>query len=256
MTQAPYPYGEAPAPPHQLGLIVLQADLTIEDEFRRMVPADVRLLVSRVPSGVTVTPDTLAEMEQHLTQAASLFPQGCTFGAVGYGCTSGTAQIGAQAVAEAIRRGTDAATVTDPLTALIAACDAFRFTRLALLSPYIETVSARLRDRLRAAGIETPVFGSFGEAEEAKVARIDGPSIVDAATDLAAGAEVDALFLSCTNLRTLDVIHQIEQATGLPVLSSNLVLAWHLLMSTGRIARDDPPGGLVPDLFQPEGRAS
>jgi len=40
--------------------------------------------------------------------------------------------------------------------------------------------------------------------------------------------EVDAIFLSCTNLRTLDVIAPIEERIGKPVLSSNLVLSWHM----------------------------
>ena len=39
---------------------------------------------------------------------------------------------------------------------------------------------------------------------------------------------IDGLFLSCTNLRTLDVIAKLETETGLPVLSSNQVLAWDL----------------------------
>ncbi|MDO7707412.1 MAG: Asp/Glu racemase, partial [Loktanella sp.] len=50
----------------------------------------------------------------------------------------------------------------------------------------------------------------------------------DAALTLAQKGGIDALFLSCTNLRTLDVIAKLETETGLPVLSSNQVLAWDL----------------------------
>ena len=99
---------------------------------------------------------------------------------------------------------------------------------MAFLSPYIEDVSGTLRAVLATGGVKTPVFGSFAEAEEAKVVRISGPSIIAAATDLCHGADVDALFLSCTNLRTMDVIDPLEQAIGMPVLSSNQVLAWHM----------------------------
>ena len=53
---------------------------------------------------------------------------------------------------------------------------------------------------------------------------------------------LDALFISCTNLRTLDVIEEIEQKTGMPVLSSNLVLAWHLLDLVGLKPSADAPG--------------
>ena len=83
------------------------------------------------------------------------------------------------------------------------------------------------------------MFGGFDEGIEARVARIAPQSIIDAAVDLAAEGGIDALFLSCTNLRTLDVIAPIEAATGLPVLSSNLVLAWDMARKAGIALRGD-----------------
>jgi len=218
----------------RLGLVVLQADETIEHDFRRLLPIDgVSLLTTRVPSGLEVTGDTLAEMEGHLSQAAALFPRAAQFDVVAYACTSGTAVIGAENVARQVKGGCETAHVTNPVTALIAACRHLGITRLGLLSPYVEDVSESLRNVLAKAGIETPTFGSFDEAEEARVARIDDPSIIAAAVELAKGGGCEALFLSCTNLRTLDVIPQIEAATGLPVMSSNLVLAWHMAVLSG-----------------------
>ena len=112
-----------------------------------------------------------------------------------------------------------------------------------MLSPYVAEVSDRLRGRLAERGVETPVFGSFDEAEEARVARIDGPSILAAGRALAVRGGIEGMFLSCTNLRTLDVIPELEDATGLPVLSSNLVLAWDMLRLAG--AAPDVPGRLL-----------
>ena len=53
-----------------LGAIVLQADATLEDDLRRLMPRGVRLMVSRVPSGLAVTSDSLEAMAGHLTDAA------------------------------------------------------------------------------------------------------------------------------------------------------------------------------------------
>ncbi|MGJ8546883.1 MAG: maleate cis-trans isomerase family protein [Sulfitobacter sp.] len=232
-----YGYRTAPEEGPGLGLIVLQADERIEADFRAMLPAAQPLLVSRVPSGDAVTPATLQAMAGHLTAAAALFPKGKRFAALGYGCTSGAAQIGAAAVADLMRAGAPAAQVSNPLSALIAACGALNIDRIALLSPYVAQVSERLRDALREAGIETPVFGSFNESEEAKVAQIDSGSVLEAACDLASNdsgaAPVQAIFLSCTNLRSLPVIAQIEARTGLVCLSSNQVLAWHMAQLAG-----------------------
>ena len=228
-----------------IGLVVLQTDESIEDDFRRLMLPSVRLMVTRIPSGQEVTRESLGAMEDHLTASVGLFPEDLAFDAIGYGCTSGTAQIGPERIAALVRSGAKVHAVSNPLSALIAACEAQGIRRLAILSPYIEAVSSRLRDVLRENGIETPVFGSFAEASEAKVVRISGRSIQAAARQLAAGADVDALFLSCTNLRTLDVIAPLEEGLQMPVLSSNLVLAWDLLRLTGGLGSDAIPGELI-----------
>ena len=216
------------------GLVVLQADRTIESDLRRLLPGGTaNLLVTRVPSALMATGETLAEMGRTLPAAAALFPEGMPFDVVGYGCTSGTSVIGAARVAELIRSGCDAREVTEPLSALVGACRHLGISRLALLSPYVAEVSATLRGALSDAGVETPVFGSFNEAEEARVASIDDASLLEAAVALGGSDQSEAVFLSCTNLKTLDVIAEIEAAVGKPVLSSNLVLAWHMCALTG-----------------------
>ena len=217
-----------------LGLVVLQSDETIEHDFRRLFAApDISLYVTRVPSGLDVTPDTLASMSAALPAAAGLLPTALKYDVVGYGCTSGTAVIGPDKIAEQVKAGCCARHVTEPLSALVAICEAKGISRIAFLSPYIETVSQTLRNALNTRGVMTPVFGSFDEGEETKVAKISQHSLFDAAMALGASDEVEAVFMSCTNLRTLDVIPRIEAALGKPVFSSNQVLAWHMAHLAG-----------------------
>ena len=217
-----------------LGLVVLQTDETIEHDMRRMfTQAGVSLYVTRVPSGADVTTDTLATMSQALPAATRLLPPELTYDVVGYGCTSGTAVIGPDMIASQVRAGCAATHVTEPLSALIAICAARGVSRLAFLSPYIESVSQTLRDALNTRGVETPVFGSFNEAVETKVAKISNASLYEAAMALGSSDEVEGVFLSCTNLRTLDVIPQIEGDLGKPVFSSNQALAWHMAHLAG-----------------------
>ena len=217
-----------------IGLIALQSDETVEHDMRRMLPLEgVATYVSRVPSGAEVTNDSLAEMEGNLTGAARLFPLPATFDVVGYGCTSGTSVIGAEVVAGMVKKGCKTNTVTDPLTALIAACGHLGVRRIAVLSPYVAEVNTALIAAMERAGLEVGLLGSFNEEREEFAARIAPKSIAAAAEALAKEGIFDALFLSCTNLRTLDVIDGIEAATGLPVLSSNQVLGWHMMQLAG-----------------------
>lgn len=242
MTVAPYTLTTDRRP--QLGLVVLQADETIEADMKRLLPDTAELLVSRVPSDPEVTPETLAAMEGHLQSAASLFPQQAQFAVVGYGCTSGTATIGAARVREAIKAGTQTADVTEPVSALTAACRHLGVGKIGLLSPYIASVSDKLCAVLAEAGIATTAMTTFDESTEERVVNIAAESIEAAAVTLAKAEEMDAIILSCTNLRTLDVIDRIEAQTGLPVLSSNQALAWHMLQTAGVTAADGSPGRL------------
>ena len=212
-----------------MGLIVLQTDETIEPEFRTLLSDDPGpLYVSRIPSGTDVTPDTLARMEVDLPAAADLLPKARPYKVVGYGCTSASSVIGSDRVELMVKQTCDVRTVTNPLRAA-AACAADRgVSKFALLSPYIEQVNTPLRRAFAAQGISMDVFGTFGEVEEARVVRISTASVVEAAVRLGSDPSVEAVFLSCTNLRTCRAIPQIEAQIGKPVLSSNQSLAWHM----------------------------
>lgn len=235
-----------PSRPPQIGVIVLQADETLEPDFRRLLPAPIEVLASRVPSGAHVLPETLAAMEGTLSEAAGRLPDGARFASVGYGCTSATAQIGAAQVHARIRAGLNAPDlpVSDPVTACLAAARALGVARIGLVSPYVASVSDRLRAVFAAGGLDVAGFGSFNVSEEARVVRISGPSIREAGTRIGAAQDCEAVFLSCTNLRTLDEIAPIEAAIGKPVLASNQVLAWHLAMLGGVAGQARIPGAL------------
>jgi maleate isomerase len=230
MTAFPYELSEDTVP--RLGLIVLQVDETIEHDFRRLIPLDqARLYVSRVPSGANLTPDSIAQMEHALPAAAELLP--APLDVVGYACTSGATLIGPTRVAELVTGATGAKGVTDPITAAIAQCRALGLARIGVLSPYIASVAEPIQTAFERAGITVANTLSFGEEREARVARIAPESIANAARSLAGQGPLDGVFLSCTNLRTLDCLVPLEQELGVPVLSSNQCLAWHMRQLAG-----------------------
>jgi len=216
-----------------LGVIVLEADETLEHEFKRMIPEDgIALYVSRIPMAPEIRADTLAQMEAELPDAARLFPA-ITFDAIGFGCTSASTVIGPARVAAGITSVCPGTQVSNPLTAIIAAATALKARRIGFVTPYIADVSAQMRQTLQKAGFEITSFGSFEEGDDRVVARITPDSILAAIENVAAKAPCDAIVVSCTNLRCLDVIAKAEQRLGIPIISSNQALAWHLLQLTG-----------------------
>lgn len=222
------------------GVIVLETDESLEPEFARIFDlAGVALYHSRIPMVSEIRPETLAQMEHELPASARLFPPTLDFDVIGYGCTSASSVIGSQNVARAIQTVFPQAKVTDPLAAIIAAGTALGAKKLGFVTPYLPEVSERMRQKLQAAGFEIAGFGSFEEGDDRRVARISEASIVAAAKRVAAQAPCDAIVISCTNLRCLNIIPEIEAATGVAVISSNQAMGWHMLRLSG--VDDDMP---------------
>lgn len=221
-----------------LGVIVLETDETLEPEYSKLINRDaVALYHSRIPMVADIRPDTLAQMEADIPAAARLLPPSLDFDVIGYGCTSASSVIGSENVACAIQSVFPDTKVTDPLAALIAAGKHINARRLGFITPYVPEVSLRMRRRLENAGFEIASFGSFEEGDDRVVARMSEASIASAADQVAAAAPCDAIVIACTNLRCQRIIPEIEARTGVPVISSNVALAWDMLRLAGI---DDP----------------
>lgn len=217
-----------------LGVVVLETDETLEHEFAQMVRGPgVALYHNRIPMVPQIVPETLQQMAADLPASASLFPSSLQFDVIGYGCTSASTVIGPDGVRKAIQSARPEAKVTDPLSAIIAACRALDAKRLGFITPYLPQVSSEMRAKLEEAGCIIASFGSFEESDDRVVARITPQAILDAVETVTQDVACDAVVISCTNLRCLGIIPQAEALAGVPVISSNQALAWHMLRLAG-----------------------
>lgn len=227
----------------RLGLIVLSTDETLEFEARQILAGRaVNLMHSRIPSQPHVTPEQLRMMEAALPAAAGLLPRGLD--AVGYACTSAATVIGPRMVADAVQAVHPGVAVTDPISAVIGALGALNVRRIALVTPYVRSVTEPMRALLADHGIETVSEVSFGQKDDWTVARITEESTRAAVREAGRAQGVEAVFASCTNLRTFGLIEKAEAEIGLPVISSNQALLWRMLGLAGAGARGWGPGRL------------
>lgn len=227
-----------------IGLIVLQTDETLEPELRSVFDLPgVALYHARIPMSDTVGPDSLARMAQDLPAAAALLPGHGPLAAIGYGCTSGATVIGPERIDAMLRAAHPRAGTTDPIRAVLAAVRRLGVRRLGFVTPYAAAVSAAMRALLEREGVAVAAFGSFEQPSDAAVARIAEASVL-AAIEQVGTADSDAVFVSCTNLRSFGVIAAAEAAIGKPVITSNQALAWHLLSLAGLPVSGRGPGRL------------
>ncbi len=236
----------AEAPAHRIGVISLASDETCSDELRALLAQPSLVLhETRIANADKIDEASLAAMESGLTGAAALLPAGTPYDAVAYLCTSGSVMIGFGTVETLVGKGVDTATVTNPMLAGIRACRALGARRIALVTPYIAEVTARLAACFGSAGVEVVRSASFLVDSDARVALITPEAMTEAACSVAAAGDVDAVFLSCTALATVRHVASIERAARVPVLSSNQTVAWDL----GRLTGIEPVPGDWGRLF-------
>ena len=233
-THIPFDLDDGIAERAAIGVIVLGTDHTIEHEFREFLDVEgVAFYESRIRNSSTITPQTLADMENRIPECTDVILKGVPLDVIAYGCTSASMVIGEERVFERIREKRPEVKCTTPITAAFAAFEALGAKNLAVLTPYRddvnETVAAYIEDK----GFNVVAFGSFNEEDDNKAAKISTESIKRAAIELGQIEHVDLVFVSCTNLRIAPVVSTIEQETGKPATSSNHAMAWHCLRLAG-----------------------
>jgi maleate isomerase len=225
-------------PDRQQGIgVVAPFDFALDRELWRWVPDDVSLYLTRLPfftTPVTVEMAVACGDRRAVRRATRdvLTPEP---GVVAYACTSGSFVEGA-AGEEVLRRTMEDAGAPVACTtsgALTSALKVLGVSRLAIATPYVEPVTRRLVAYLAEHGVSTVSsegLGLLGNIWRVRYSEVI--EIVRAADNPAA----EALFISCTNVPTYDLIEPLEHALGKPVLTANQVTMWAALRAMGREA--------------------
>ena len=216
----------------RFGLVALATDLTMEGDLAYLLPQEARVHVTRVVFANPTTPENLLAMRPRLTEAAALIAPEIPLAALCFGCTSGSAVIGNDAIAEAFGAARPSVPVLTPTSALLAAAAWLGLRRIAVLTPYLPETTSPLVAYFETEGLSVASTLCLGLADDRDMARIEPDEIVAAAVD-ADVPEADAVFLSCTALPALHVIEKIEARLDKPVLTSNQVCAWAMLRAAG-----------------------
>jgi maleate isomerase len=214
--------------------VVAPFDFALDRELWRWVPDHVSLYLTRMPfftTPVTVEMAT-AVSERSVVRRATrdvLTPEPDV---VAYACTSGSFVNGILGERLLVRTMTDVGAPAACTTsgALIEALGLLGIRKLAISTPYVDTVTSRLVSYLAEHGVQT--VSSNGLGLLGNIWRVPYQQVIDLVRAVDA-PDAEALFISCTNLPTYDVIEPLEQALGKPVLTANQVTMWSALRAMG-----------------------
>lgn len=216
----------------RLGFILMSTDLAAESDFFAMAPEGVAVHITRLKTDDYTTNETLARHIDHMADAASRIQPDTQPDVVSYSCTSGSIVIGEERVMDEITKG---APWTKPMCIVTGVLDALReldAKRIVVGTPYLDEINTAeaeyLADReieiLDIQGLNLTTGIEFGcvtpEYWKEFALAIDRP-------------DADAIFLSCGGIRALEVVEEIEQAAGKPVITSNQAQFWSCLRRAG-----------------------
>ena len=204
----------------RIGLMVPTGNSVMEPEFNRLAPEGVSVHANRVYLK-NVTPEALEGMADHAAASARGLAS-IRIGVLAFGCTSGSF-VGGKGYDEGLIRIMEQETgvaATTTTTAVLRALDLLGVRRIALATPYTDEVTEIEARFLGAHGIEVTRAIGGGIVETADIQEC-APEVAYARAREVDDGRAEAVFISCTGFRTIEIIEPLEAELGKPVITSN-----------------------------------
>lgn len=213
------------------GVLVPSGNSVAEPEIRAMLPPEVSMLVTRLALRGSSKPELMRMLDR--LEAASELLADAEVDVIVFHCTA--VSTFAPELAGGIRERIQSASGIACFTTVDAITEALRRLnagRVSLLTPYISEVHEREIAFLEANGFHVDGSACLGINTNTEMAELSPETLLEWAKDnFSPGA--DACLISCTAIKSAPVIARLEQVSGLPVLTSNQCMVWHLLRANG-----------------------
>ncbi len=251
----------------RVGMIVPSSNVTMERELpalfgRRSTAAEpVSFHTSRVRMR-SVTPEALAAMNAQATRATQELAD-ASVDVLVYACLVALMAEGPGAHYQAEQRLGDIlaaegkpAPVVSSAGALIETLKLLGARKIAVVAPYLPTLTRRVCDYIAAEGVTVVEARSLSVSDNSAVGRLDPNRLLDIAIELPRYVDV-VVISACVQMPSLPVIEAVEARLEVPVISSATATAFQTLRRLGLGTRISGAGYLLSGVLDevPESRA-
>jgi maleate isomerase len=217
---------------NRVGLIVPSSNINMEDEFRMVLPKEIKLHSDRMRMR-RVTPSELKSMDKEALNAAVRLSD-ADVGAIVYGCTIAITSR-KQGYHEIVRKRLEHATHTKVIISAAAVLDAMRYMnmrKIAVATPYTKAVTEAEIDYFKKAGFEVVDYKYLGIADNLKVGNLPEEIAYKLAKKLDI-SEADGILVSCAELPSINILDRLEKESKKTVISTNTASLWKVLKTIG-----------------------
>jgi len=217
----------------KIGVLVPFTNVNLEPDMQLLCPAGCTMHserlggydVDEIPGAEQMSGLGSSNLDETLRLISGVRPQ-----AILYGCTSATLTHGVEfdrSLANNITEACGSISIT-AAGALVNALTALGATQVGFSSPYIGEVNRMAIEFLASENISTVAqyeieqeLDNYGQGE------LTPGEVFELATQVNQ-PDVQAIVLSCTDMRSVEAIADIERATGKPVVTSNQAMIFEL----------------------------
>lgn len=218
----------------KIGILVPSINTTMEMDFHRMAPEGISVHTARISwESPESSVGALQEMTDKAVRAATDVAA-AQVDVIVYGCTSGSFFKGItwdKELSEIIARETKVPAITTS-TAMVEGLREMGIKKVSVATPYSEEVDKRLEAFLQGNGFQVMKLESLRQKDVWEHAR-NAPFLLYQLGKRAFVHEADGVFISCTQLRAVDIVEQLENDIGKPVVTAVQASMWLALKRMG-----------------------
>ena len=231
----------------RLGLVYMASSTVMEPEFAAMSPEGVSFHTARIHLPEPTVDGLTQMMKDNETERCVAELARAPLHAIIFGGTSATFLEGASWDEKIIARmeaKSGGIPVTTTSTCSLRALRAFDAKKISIVTPYVDEVTARAAKFFNANGFEVTSSAGMGIGKDHAIGAVTTEELYRFARDKT-DAGADALFISCTNLRTIGAIAALEDDLNMPVVSAIQASFWGALRLAGVNATQNGFGRLL-----------
>jgi maleate isomerase len=214
-----------------LALIIPHTDITLEKDLRAFLPPQTVLHTQRIWLEAVSEAAEKHMVDVDLPQGIRYLKDITTFDGAVFGCTSASAVYGSEGLhrLETLLRDAFKCPGISALGAVLGKMKTHKASAIALFTPYTDEVNHMMVRNLEAFGLTTTLCRGMGLVKDTEIAAVKPEAItrfiLESSSLLA--RDIDAIFISCTNFRAMEVKETISSITGLPTITSNsAIIDW------------------------------